>query len=367
MERMDSLRHLLTVAFILAEIGLGVALLRRSLCLRTDTWRVRLKTGVVGLVSLPIGLAAAIVERLQGGTDRLGMDCAARHTASPPRHGSLLPLDTRSIRQEHASVRHLGKDVLHGQAVPTAGRDERGERMRASAHLVGAVAGYRNVVRSRSYFPLWLGQFISNVGDVLHYIALVVLVYRLTGHGLAAAGLVAAEVVPVLLLGSVAGVIIDRLSRKAVLIAADLFRAALALSLVWPQGAWQAYLVAAGLLSADGSFFNPTVQAVIPALTTEEQRLAANSVSWSTAQLVQIVGAAHRHTAHPAARRTARAGDAAGTGALRRRCAGRIGVHTPRPFLLTVAAGAGARLARGRIHRRPPGRAVRTLSAAAAR
>jgi MFS family permease len=163
--------------------------------------------------------------------------------------------------------------------------------MRASARLVGAVSGYRGVVRSRSYFPLWLGQLISNFGDVLHYIALVVLVYRLTGHGLALAGLVAAEIVPVLLLGPVAGIVIDHFSRKAVLIGADLFRAALALSLVWPQGAWQAYLVAAGL-SAGSTFFNPTVQAVILALTTEQQRLAANSVSWSTAQLVQIIASA---------------------------------------------------------------------------
>jgi MFS family permease len=76
-----------------------------------------------------------------------------------------------------------------------------------------------------------------------------------------------------------------------VLIAADLSRALLALSLVWPQGVWQAYLVAAGL-AAGGTFFNPTVQAVIPALTTEKQRLAANSVAWSTAQLVQIMASA---------------------------------------------------------------------------
>jgi MFS family permease len=163
--------------------------------------------------------------------------------------------------------------------------------MKARARLVGALADYRDVLRSRSYFPLWLGQLISNFGDTLHYIALVVLVFRLTGHGVAVAGLVAAEIVPVLLLGPVAGVIIDRFSRKGALIAADLFRAVLALSLVWPQGAWHAYLVAAGL-SAGGTFFNPTTQAVIPALTTEDQRLAANSVAWSTAQLVQIVASA---------------------------------------------------------------------------
>ncbi len=103
--------------------------------------------------------------------------------------------------------------------------------------------------------------------------------------------MVAAEVVPVLLLGPVAGVIIDRFSRKGVLIAADLLRAALVLTLLWPQGVWHTYLVAAGL-AAGNTFFNPTVQAVIPALTSEDQRLAANSVSWSTGRLVQILASA---------------------------------------------------------------------------
>ena len=150
------------------------------------------------------------------------------------------------------------------------------------AARLGRVAhAYGDVVRSRSYSPLWLGQLLSNFGDTLHYIALVVLVFRLTGQGLAVAGVVAAEVAPVLLLAPVAGVVIDRFSRKAVMIGADLLRALLVLSLVWPQGAWHDYLVAAGL-AAGNSFFNPTMQAVIPALTTEEQRLAANSVAWST-------------------------------------------------------------------------------------
>ncbi len=74
---------------------------------------------------------------------------------------------------------------------------------------------YLDVVRSPRYFPLWLGQLVSNFGDTLHYIAIVVLVYQLTGQGVAVAALVAAEILPVLLLGPVAGVVIDRFSRKS--------------------------------------------------------------------------------------------------------------------------------------------------------
>lgn len=160
-----------------------------------------------------------------------------------------------------------------------------------AAGIRTVAASYGAVVASRRYFPLWLGQLASSFGDTLHYIALVVLVFQLSGHGLAVAGLVAAEIIPVLVLGPVAGVVIDRFSRKGVLILADLCRAALVLSLVWPQGVWHAYVVAAGL-AAGSTFFNPTVNAVIPSLTTPEQRLAANSVSWSTGRLVQILAAA---------------------------------------------------------------------------
>jgi MFS family permease len=164
-------------------------------------------------------------------------------------------------------------------------------RQPIASRLSRAGHEYLDVVRSPRYFPLWLGQLVSNFGDTLHYIALVVLVYQLTGRGTAVAVLVAAEILPVILLGPVAGVVIDRFSRKAVLIGADLVRAPLVLTLLWPQGAWHAYLVAAGL-AAGNTFFNPTVQAVIPALTTEEQRLAANSVAWSTGRLVQILASA---------------------------------------------------------------------------
>lgn len=152
-------------------------------------------------------------------------------------------------------------------------------------------ASYGRIATSPRYFPLWLAQVLSSFGDSIHYIALVVLVFELTGEGVAVAALVVAELVPAIALGSVAGVVIDRWNRKWVLIGSDLARAALAFSLVWPQGAWHAYVVAAGL-AAGNAFFNPTVQAVIPSLTTEQERLAANSVAWTSARIMQIVASA---------------------------------------------------------------------------
>ena len=149
---------------------------------------------------------------------------------------------------------------------------------------------YLRVIRSPRYFPLWLGQLVSNLGDTLNYVAVVVLVFRLSHSGLAVSALVVAEIVPTLLLGPVAGVLIDRFDRKRLLITADLMRAAPIVGLAFTHVVWGVYAISA-LLAAASTLFNPALQAVMPALLSEEERLAANSAAWSSGRLIQIVGA----------------------------------------------------------------------------
>jgi MFS family permease len=150
---------------------------------------------------------------------------------------------------------------------------------------------YGKIIASPTYFPLWLGQLISNFGDTLNYIALVVLVYKLTGSGLAVSVTVLFEIVPLLLLAPIAGVVIDRFSRKTILVASDLARAGLVLLLVAASEAWEVYTIAA-MLTAASVFFGPALQAVIPSVVDKESLLAANSIAWSTGRLVQIVASA---------------------------------------------------------------------------
>src|SRR5581483_4309164 len=150
---------------------------------------------------------------------------------------------------------------------------------------------YRTIIQNRRYFPLWLGQLVSSLGDTLNYIALVVYVYQLTGSGFDLSKLSIFQIIPILLIGPVAGVIIDRFPRKRILIAADLARALLMVALAFTSNVTAIYAIAV-LVAIATTFFRPTVQAVIPALVKEEELFAANSVAWSTEQLVQILGAA---------------------------------------------------------------------------
>ncbi len=153
------------------------------------------------------------------------------------------------------------------------------------------VGGYLRVIRNPRYFPVWLGQLISNLGDTVNYVALVVWIFKITGSGLALSTLVLFQIVPAILIAPLAGVVIDRFPRKHVLIAADLVRAGLVVGLVFANAAWQIYVLAFGLALA-GTFFTPALAASIPALVAGDDLLAANSVAWSTAQLVQILGSA---------------------------------------------------------------------------
>src|SRR5713226_1825573 len=99
--------------------------------------------------------------------------------------------------------------------------------------------GYGQLIRNRWYFPLWLGQLISSLGDTLHYIALVVWVYQRTGSSLVVAGTVFFEVVPVILIAPIAGVVIDRLPRKAVLVVADVVGAGLGMAMLLNTQLWK--------------------------------------------------------------------------------------------------------------------------------
>ena len=83
---------------------------------------------------------------------------------------------------------------------------------------------------------------------------------------------------------------INRFDRQRMLVAADLVRGTLVAAMVFTHVVWGVYANSA-LLAVASTAFNPALQAVIPVLLSTEERLAANSVAWSSGRLVQIVGA----------------------------------------------------------------------------
>jgi predicted MFS family arabinose efflux permease len=117
--------------------------------------------------------------------------------------------------------------------------------------------GLGSVLANPAYRRLFAAQTISRWGDTFNLVALVVLVFRLTGSGLGVSGVVVAEIAPVLLLAPVAGVVADRLPRVRVMVAGAVF-------------------------------FNPAASSVLPSIVDEEELVAANSGLWSAAVVSQI-------------------------------------------------------------------------------
>jgi MFS family permease len=146
----------------------------------------------------------------------------------------------------------------------------------------------RPVLANAGYRRLFAAQTISRWGDTLSTVALVVLVFQLTGSGLGVSGAVIAEILPVLLLAPIAGAVVDRLPRVQVMVVADLWRAAMAAVLPLVDHHLAAVYAIAFGLSAGAVFFNPAAASVLPAIVGEDELVAANSGLWSAAVVSQI-------------------------------------------------------------------------------
>jgi Na+/melibiose symporter-like transporter len=150
------------------------------------------------------------------------------------------------------------------------------------------------VFRQRNFFLLWIGQFISVVGDWVLIIALPFYTYSLTGSALASGGMFIVSTLPRLALGSLAGVFVDRWDRKRTMIVADILRVLLTLLLFFVRSRDWLWLIytSAFLESVVSQFFNPAKSAVIPLLVDEKDLLTANSLNGLSDALTRLVGSA---------------------------------------------------------------------------
>lgn len=155
--------------------------------------------------------------------------------------------------------------------------------------------GYTELLRANHDFArLWVGQLVSNLGDWFNSVAVLALVYDLTGSGLATGLLIIASTLPAFVLTPFAGAVVDRFDRRRIMMTADLTRAVLALGMLLVRNAgeiWLLYILSALLISFS-SFFGPALSAAIPNLVKREELISANGLSASTWGLMLAVGAA---------------------------------------------------------------------------
>ena len=154
--------------------------------------------------------------------------------------------------------------------------------------------GVRDLLRLPAYRTIWLAQLVSDVGDSLTNIALLLLVNALTGSTTAIAAMAIALAIPPLTIGLVAGTYVDRWDRRRIMLASDLLRSILVLGFVLVGSAERLPLlyVIAFVQASIGTFFNPARGALIPRIVPTEGLLVANSVSQATRVIAAVGGTA---------------------------------------------------------------------------
>lgn len=148
------------------------------------------------------------------------------------------------------------------------------------------------MIKNWNFLLLWIGHTVSALGDWVHTIALTVLVYRLTGSGLAISTMLISKIVPTFLVGSFGGVFVDRWNRKWTMIACDFLRALIVLGFlaVRRPGDLVLVIVLNILLSTATSLFKPAKSAMVPQIVHETEVVKANSILEGSGNFIMLVG-----------------------------------------------------------------------------
>jgi MFS family permease len=153
---------------------------------------------------------------------------------------------------------------------------------------------YNALLRTnRNFRLLYYGQTISQLGDWFNSVAVFALLLDLTGSATAVAWMMIVQFMPIAVFGPMAGVIVDRVDRRRLMIATDLLRGALVLGLLLVRQesqVWIAYVVMAFIVGAQ-AFFEPARTATIPNVTSEAELLPANALSSATWSAMLAIGA----------------------------------------------------------------------------
>ena len=152
--------------------------------------------------------------------------------------------------------------------------------------------------RNRSFRALWLGQFVSIFGDRLHYLALLgLIVERAHDPGNPAPELAlvpAVSFLPTILIGPLAGALVDTWDTRRVLLASDFLRGCIVLLMIPAamHGGLPAAFGLVFLLYLANSFFLPARSAILPELVAEDELVEANSLATLAGVAATIAGAA---------------------------------------------------------------------------
>ena len=145
---------------------------------------------------------------------------------------------------------------------------------------------------NRNYRFTWTGQVVSEIGDHFNNIAVFSLALQMTGSGMVVTGIMLARAIPAIAAGPLAGVLLDRMDRKRIMIVSDLVRAVVAALFILTVGRHSTWLlyVLSGLLMFASPFFTSGRASVLPAIASKEELHTANSLTQTTGWTTLTLG-----------------------------------------------------------------------------
>jgi MFS family permease len=170
-----------------------------------------------------------------------------------------------------------------------------------------ATEGFASVLKNRNFLALWSGQVFSQLADKVYLVLTIAIVTaQFQGENQSISGWVSAITIaftiPAVLFGFLAGIFVDRHSKKSVLVVTNLLRGGLVVvipALLWlcqgqvvagiPLG-FTVLLGVTFLVSTLTQFFAPAEQSVIPLIVERQDLLSANSLYTTTAMASVIIG-----------------------------------------------------------------------------
>ncbi len=156
------------------------------------------------------------------------------------------------------------------------------------------MVSFLRAFRHRPFTLLWTGQVVSRVGDFAYEIIIAWWVLQETGSAAIMSSVLIVSFLPVAVFTVIGGVFVDRQPRARVMVAADMTRAVLVLTMAYLAyidrfELWAVYVLGAVIGSID-AFFQPAYFALVPEIVPEEDLPSANSLSSMSFQLGRVVG-----------------------------------------------------------------------------
>ena len=145
---------------------------------------------------------------------------------------------------------------------------------------------------NRNYRYTWAGQVVSEIGDHFNNIAVFSLALAVTHSGMVVTGVMLSRAIPAVLAGPLAGVVLDRMDRKRIMIASDLIRTVVALGFILAisrKDTVLLYLLSALLMLAS-PFFTSGRSAILPTIANKQELHTANSLTQTTQWMTLTIG-----------------------------------------------------------------------------